>query len=218
MTATPIWVVRPEPGNSATMRRLSALGLTAQSLPLFRGEPVPWAVPAAEGLDLIMLTSANALRLAGPDIAHYRDLPLWAVGEATAAAAREAGLAVARTGAAGVAELLADVQGRILWLCGAERSEVPARPGLHVLPVPVYRMAETPVAADSFGESGIILLHSARAARRIADLITHARPSFTLVAISGEVARAAGDGWQGLHIAASPSDAEMVAVAARLCQ
>lgn len=218
MSATPIWVVRPEPGNSATMRRLSALGLTAQSLPLFRGEPVPWAAPAAETFDLVMLTSANALRHAGPDIAHYRDLPLWAVGEATAAAAREAGLAVARTGAAGVADLLADARGRILWLCGAERSEVPERPGLHVLPVPIYRMAETPVGADSFGESGIILLHSARAARRMAELIADTRPSFTLVAISGEVARAAGDGWQGLHIATSPSDAEMVAVAARLCQ
>ena len=52
----------------------------------------------------------------------------------------------------------------------------------------------------------------------MADLITHARPSFALVTISEEVARTAGDGWQALHIAASPSDAEMVAVAARLCQ
>lgn len=200
------------------MRRLAALNLTGRSLPLFGGEAVPWTAPDADGFDLLMLTSANALRHAGPGIAQYRDLPLWAVGEATAAAARDAGLTVARTGAAGVADLLADAQGRILWLCGAERTAPPEIPGLRVTPVPVYRMVELPVAGDIFGRSGIILLHSARAARRIAALITGARPAFTLVAISTEVAAAAGTGWLGVHIADRPTDAQMVAVAARLCQ
>lgn len=218
MSRAPIWVVRPEPGNRATIRRLAALGLPGKPIPLFRGEPVAWTAPDPQMFDVLMLTSANAVRHAGPALLLYSALPVWAVGEATAAAVRDAGLPVARTGTAGVAELLHGAQGRILWLCGEERTEPPLRAGTVFMAVPVYRMVETPVSAGDFDTGGIILLHSARAAQRIAALIGPRRATFTLVAISAEVAAAAGSGWHAVHLPERPGDTEMVAVAARLCQ
>lgn len=218
MSTPPIWVVRPEPGNNATMRRLAAQGLPAHSVPLFQGEPLPWTTPPSDNFDALMLTSANALRHAGQELACYGQLPLWAVGATTASAAHDAGLAVSRVGNGGVAELLEGAKGRILWLCGEARTTPPAHAGLTVTPVPVYRMAETSVLPDRFGTKGIILLHSVRAARRIAGLVCDHRGTFTLVAISAEVANAAGDGWQCVRVASSPTDAEVVAVTAQLCQ
>ena len=48
-----------------------------------------------------MLTSANAIRHGGAGLERLRSLPVHAVGEATAAAAREAGFAVAGIGEGG---------------------------------------------------------------------------------------------------------------------
>jgi uroporphyrinogen-III synthase len=218
VSAPPILVVRPQPGSRATMRRLASIGLSGRAVPLFRGEPLAWSAPPAGDFDALMLTSANVLRHGGDGLSRYRSLPLWAVGAATADAAIEAGFTPARVGTGGVAGLLAGAQGRILWLCGEERTDIPVHAGLSVTPVPVYRMAETPADAVSLGEGGIILLHSARAARRVSRLLEGRRASFTLVTISAAVAAAAGAGWRGVEVAPSPSDAEMVAVAARLCQ
>src|SRR3546814_15333191 len=72
-----------------------------------------------------MLTSANALLHGGPQLDRFKHLPAFAVGEATGAAAREAGFTVAAAGRSDVNALVKIVaaQGyrRIFHPCGRDR-------------------------------------------------------------------------------------------------
>ena len=94
----PIVVLRPEPGASETAARARQLGLDAIAIPLFRVEPLDWTVPDPSALDGLLLTSANAVRHSGRRLEELRGLPVYAVGQATAAAARRAGCEIAQTG------------------------------------------------------------------------------------------------------------------------
>jgi uroporphyrinogen-III synthase len=217
MNGLPVIVLRPEPGNADTVARLAALGIVATSLPLFIVEPVAWDVPSTLLFDALLLTSASAVRHAGDAIAAMRALPALCVGEATATAAREAGLTVARVGKGGVSELLAEASDRLLWLCGENRSALPRRIAATVTAVPVYRARELDVSAGVLDQPCIAMLHSTRAAQRLAGLAGD-RTSVSIVAISDAVAAAAGEGWRSVAIAPRPDDTEMVAIAAELCQ
>ena len=57
-----------------------------------------------------LLTSANAVRCGGEQLHSLRGLKAYAVGEATAEAAREAGFDIAATGDAGVDRLLGSIE------------------------------------------------------------------------------------------------------------
>ena len=127
-------VLRPEPGNSATARRIEALGLIAVQRPLFAVRPLPWDCPDPARFDTLLLTSANTLRHGGAQLAMLHDLPVIAVGEATAAAARAAGFRVRATGdrdSAAVLVMAGDA--RVLLLCGREHAggAVSARDALY---------------------------------------------------------------------------------------
>jgi uroporphyrinogen-III synthase len=217
MSGLPVIVLRPEPGNAETVARLAALGIAATSLPLFIVEPVAWDVPSTLLFDALLLTSASAVRHAGEAISALRALPALCVGEATAAAAREAGLTVARVGKGGVSELLAEASDRLLWLCGENRSALPRRIAAPVTAVPVYHARELAVPAGVLDQTCIAMLHSTRAAQRLAELAGD-RTRMRIVAISQAVAGAAGEGWHSVAIASRPDDAEMVAIAVKLCQ
>ena len=212
-----VLVLRPMPGNADTVGRLAALGIVAAPLPLFAVEPVTWEVPSSESFDALLLTSANAVRHAGQGLAALDHLPVWCVGEATATAARDAGLTVARVGSGGVAALVSGTADRLLWLCGEERSALPEEAERQVTVIPVYRTRALLFPASVLAEPCVALLHSARAARRFAQLASE-RASIAIVAISEVVAAAAGEGWNNVAIATRPDDAEMVAIAAKLCQ
>ena len=212
-----IVVLRPEPGASETLARARGLGFDAIAIPLFDVEPVEWTPPHPDGFDGLLLTSANALRQAGDPLRALRGLPVYAVGEATAAAARSAGFDVAAKGEAGVDRLLGSIDPhlRLLHLCGADR-KAPAAGGPELIAVPVYRAAPRP-AVDLTGAKGsVVLVHSPRAGQRLAQLIGQ-RSSIALVAISEAAAVAAGAGWDQVVAAAEPTDEAMLALAARLC-
>ena len=98
---TRVLVLRPEPGASATVERARQRGLDALAIPLFEIEPVSWKAPDAASFDGLLITSANAMRSAGEQLLELRGLPVYAVGPATADAAREAGFDVASSGDAG---------------------------------------------------------------------------------------------------------------------
>ena len=98
-------VVRPEPGCAATLAAARELGFAAEGHPLFAVRALGWAPPPAQ-FDALLIGSANAVRHAGPGLAAYAALPVYAVGAATAAAAREAGLTVIGEGAGGLQSLL----------------------------------------------------------------------------------------------------------------
>lgn len=219
----PLVVTRPEPGNSATIARAAALGLDARAMPLFAAYPIDWALPAPTNYDALLLTSAQAVRLAGVQLAELAALPVHAVGKATADAARAAGLTVVQTGTADGQNLLdamaSEKIARILWLCGRERSEFDPR-GALLDPRACYGVepAEPPGDwAEVIAAPAVLLAHSARAARRIGDLVGASRGHLALVAISPAVAAAAGAGWAEQVAAAAPTDAAMLALAHALC-
>ena len=91
----PLVILRPEPGASATAARARERGLEVRLHSLFAPVALPWT-PLQEDFDALLVTSANAVRLAGS----LPRLPVHAVGEASAAAAREVGLEVVTTGEA----------------------------------------------------------------------------------------------------------------------
>ena len=212
-----ILILRPRPGAEETARRCAALALPCRIVPLFALAPAAWTPPPPAGFTALLLTSANAVRHAGTGLAALAALPCWCVGTATAAAARDAGLTVARTGTAGVQALIdAAPPARLLWLAGKTHSPLAMPPGGAVTVLPVYRAAPLPVDAAALAGAEVALLHSPRAAARLAAIVAD-RSALTLVAISPAAARAAGAGWRAVHVASRPDDSEMVAIAAQLC-
>ena len=210
-------VLRPEPGASATVERARERGLDAVAVPLFEIEPVEWQAPDAAGFDGLLLTSANALRCGGSATEALRGLPVYAVGEATAAAARHAGFDVASIGDAGIDRLLGSIEPnlKLLHLCGEDRRTAEgARQAITA--IIVYRARAIEDADLGALRGGVALIHSPRAAQRLAALVDE-RGATAIAAISPAAGEAAGDGWAAVEIAAQPSDDALLALAARLC-
>jgi len=215
----PLLILRPEPGAGATAARARARGLEPVVAPLFRLRPLPWDAPPAEAYDAILVTSANAARLAGRVPAG----PCFAVGEASAAAAREAGFADVTAGPADgeAAAALMAAQGvrRALHLCGRDHHAV-RHPEIEVERRIVYAadaVERLPEAARrALDEGAVVLLHSPRAAATFAALAPP-RPRVSLAAISAAAAAAAGGGWGEILVAAAPRDAALLELAGKLC-
>jgi uroporphyrinogen-III synthase len=214
-------ILRPEPGASATAARTRAMGLEPVAMPLFEVEPVDWEAPDAGSFDALLLTSANAVRHGGEGLQRFRQLPVYAVGEATAAAAREAGFDIAGTGDSGVERLFGSIESdvRLLHLCGEQRTEIQA--GQPLTAIPVYRSTELPLSDDFRRIEGqVVAVHSPRAARRLAELADAAsigRGTVRIAAISEAAASAVGPGWERCEAADAPNDEALLALAARLC-
>lgn len=221
----PLLILRPEPDAQSTARRAEELGLEAMVHPLFSVEPVPWNPPPADAFDALMLTSANALRHGGPALAAYAALRTYSVGERTAQAARKAGFADVHVtgpdGASVIAALERHGHRHVLHLAGeAVRAHPPG--DLSISRLTVYRTVEAGSAmtlAPLLARAPIALLHSPRAAERLASLVPlHQRGAVSLVAISPAALASAGGGWSGAHSTETPSDSAMLAIAARMCQ
>jgi len=90
-----VLVTRPHPDDEATAAALRARGFEVLRAPMLRFEPVPFHDDADARYGAIIVTSANALRAISSHLADSRllKLPLFAVGQHTAAVAREAGFA-----------------------------------------------------------------------------------------------------------------------------
>ena len=124
-----VLITRPRANAAVLAQKLEARGHRVMVEPLLTIAPVVGGVPALDGVQAILLTSANAapaLRGTNPR------LPVFVVGEATARAARERGseeVHVAAGDAASLARLVVErchpSEGILLHLCGAE-----VRPGL----------------------------------------------------------------------------------------
>lgn len=210
-------VLRPEPGASATAERARARGLDAVIVPLFEVEPVQWEAPEAGGFDGLLLTSANAVRHASDQLEALRGLKTYAVGEATAEAARDKGFDIAATGDAGVGRLLGSIERdlKLLHLCGEDRAAI-SDARQTITPVVVYRSKAVDAPDLSAAQGNFVLIHSPRAGGRFAELVD-GRSSVTVFAISDAAARAAGEGWKQVEVADEPSDEALLALAASLC-
>lgn len=212
----PVLVLRPEPGNTRTVARLRAVGLTAVPLPLFEVVPLAWRPPDPALYQALLLTSANAVRHAGGGLKALAALPVVAVGAETARVAQAAGLVVALTGDGDAATAAAAARAagftRLLHLAGEDHVGT----GAEVLAVyaSVPRRADPPPVG-----AAVALLHSRRAAEAFAVISEVGQRARTaLVAISAAALAGAGDGWEAACVAPAPTDAAMVAVALRLAR
>ena len=208
-------ILRPEPGASATLARATTAGIEAVAIPLFAIAPVEWVAPAASDFDALLLTSANAVRHGGDQLAGLSALPTYCVGEATAVAARDAGFAVAGAGAGDAAALVEHVPRglRLLHLAGRDHR---AMAGVSAIIVYDSVIIDPPPSLEALGGS-VAMVHSPRAGARLAELI-EARGNIKIAAISEAAAAACGSGWREVAAISAPGDGALLALAAALCQ
>lgn len=216
-----VLILRPQPGANETADRARARGLEPVIAPLFTVRPLDWDPPSPDEFDAVLVTSANAPRQAGEALAAFTHLPAYAVGDASAAAAREAGFATVRIGpsdgAAAVRLMETDGIRRAVHFTAPEPTELP-RSGVEITQVPVYitlpgdRLPDEVVTAVNAG--AVVLLHSPRAAELFGDLIDERRAISRIAAISDAAAAAAGSGWADVVVASEPRDDALVDAAA----
>src|ERR1700676_3247221 len=187
-----VLVTRPSPDDEATAAGLRAKGYEVLLAPMLRFEAVAFHDDMDARYGAVIVTSANALRAIGPHLKGHRllELPLFAVGEHTAAAAHRAGFThvIPANGDAGSLRdlVLASVKAKqltkastLLYLAGADlardlASELGER-GFRVVTQTTYRMV--PVASlprevcDAFAANRIeaVLHYSRRSARAFLD-------------------------------------------------
>jgi uroporphyrinogen-III synthase len=225
-----ILITRPRADAEALARALEDRGHRVLLAPVLTIEPIRDLLPGLDRVQAIVLTSANAVpALAG--IAPRR--PVFAVGAATARAARAAGWADVRA-AAGDAPALARLiigqcrpaAGPLLHLSGAKirpgLAEALAAAGLELRRQAVYRA----VAAESLPPTVVeairsraldaVLLFSPRSAAVFADLIAGRDLAACLdrtaaVCLSAAVAAACARlNWAALRVAARPELAALL--------
>lgn len=220
-------ILRPEPGAAETAARAAALGFEAVTAPIFTIRPLDWEPPTGP-FGAVMITSANAPRHGGSGLMQFLHLPCYAVGAATAVAARGAGFIDVRTGGADAAALIdrmeADGVVEALHLAGLHTIPL-GETRIHVERRPVY-VSEVvehlpPRAYAAVGEGALVLVHSPRAGAcfaRLADRACLAREAISLAAISPNAASALGNGWRTISVAPEPRDQALLELAAELCQ
>jgi len=219
----PLLVLRPQPGADETAQRAAAQGLAPLVVPMFEVRAVPWSMDPTTPYDAVFITSFNALKFIYKSINFLKDLPILCVGEATADAARRAGLSdvtAGTDGAAALADLAAALGYRhLLWLAGEPHTPV-NHPNLLFDVKIIYETAELAIdtrVQEVTQQPLVALVHSPRAARRFAGLLPE-RGHIDLVAISEKAAIAAGPGWASVHWPNAPSDSAMLEIAAPLCR
>ncbi|MEQ1548249.1 MAG: uroporphyrinogen-III synthase [Chakrabartia sp.] len=219
----PLLILRPEPGASATEARARTMGLNPISVPLFKTTPIAWTAPDLRTIDAVLVTSAAAMRHGGSALKELHTKPLFAVGEASASAARAVGFSDISVGIAdGAALLLLAAQAghqRIVHLAGQDhRSLSHANITLETKIVYAATPLEPPPVLQKYlAEPCIVMVHSPRAAAYLATLCS-SREQVTLIAISAPAAKSAGSGWAGCYIAHTPHDNVMLALAAQVCE
>lgn len=183
-----ILVTRPHPDGEVTATALRALGHEVWLAPALRFEPVAFQYDSEQNYDGVIVTSTNAIRAIAPQSRELRlsQLPLFAVGENTASAARNAGFSQVIVAEGDAASLRQTVlrsardkvlkrKAALLYFAGADLSrdlatELGAE-GFNVVTRTVYRM--TPVrdlpreVCDGFAAHRIaaVLHYSRRSAR-----------------------------------------------------
>jgi uroporphyrinogen-III synthase len=223
---TRIVAIRPEPGLSATLAKGRAEGLDITGWPLFEIRPRAWEPPSPDGIDGVLVGSANALRHAGPALSAFLGKPAYAVGAATAEAAREAGFAVRAEGKGGLQQLLGTLKGHpltLLRLAGAKH--IPLIPPLGiVLDTRItYESAPLPMPpemARALGEGALVLLHSAEAAQHFTGEVERLgldKAKIALAALGPRIVVAAGPGWREVRAVENPREEPLLALARDMC-
>jgi uroporphyrinogen-III synthase len=187
-----VLVTRPHPDNETTAATLRERGFGVLLAPMLRFESLTFQDDLDAGYGAVIVTSANALRgfESHPEARRLLELPLFAVGEHTAAAARRAGFGTVVAANGGVSGLRDEVLARakageldsaspLLYLAGADLArdlagDLGAR-GFSVVTHTTYRMnaiSDLPrEACEAFAANQIdaVLHYSRRSARAFVD-------------------------------------------------
>lgn len=148
-------VTRPEPDASETAARLNALNIETVVDPLLIAETLTTTLPPATGFAALAVTSANALRALHDrgELPRLLKLPLYAVGDRTAAAARDFGFADVVSAGGDFGDLVAllakaGIAGPVLYPAAKQQAgdlaKALAPHGVMVITVPVYAMNPAP--------------------------------------------------------------------------
>lgn len=229
-------VTRPEPDCTSTCNHLAALDLVGEAVPLLHREALSPQLPEASRFGAMAVTSANALRTLDETrvLAAYTHLPLFAVGDRTAALGRQLGFAQVHNAGGALSDLALLLRaklppGSLFYPCGEERAGeleamLPESLG-PVRTVPVYRMAPTavlpPLATLRLLGShfAAALFYSVRTAEVFARLARDtlppaAREHLVSLCISAKVAQVLVDNrFPRVALADAPSEDAMMALA-----
>jgi len=201
-----VLVTRPHPDDETTAASLRARGFDVLRAPMLRFEPVAVHEDLNARYSAVIVTSANALRGIEPHLKGHRmvELPLFAVGDHTAAAARRAGfthVVSANGDAANLRDLvLASLKAKelkkastLLYLAGAETSRDLAseleESGFRVVTQTTYRMIAVKSlpreTCDAFAANQVeaVLHYSQRSARAFLDAARAAGVEISALAI-----------------------------------
>jgi uroporphyrinogen-III synthase len=230
-----VLVTRPHPDDEITAAALRTRGFEVLRAPMLRFEPVAFHDDMDARYGAVIVTSANALRGLTSNLKGHRllELPLFAVGEHTAAAARRGGFThvIPANGDAGSLRdlVLASVKAKqltkastLLYLAGADlardlASELGER-GFRVVTQTTYTMVPVTSlpreACDAFAANQVeaVLHYSQRSARAFLDAARAAGVEISALAIpqcciSAEVASVVRDaGATQVVVAASPDE------------
>lgn len=224
-----VWVTRAEPGASATAERVRTAGHPAIVGPLLEVRPLPAPDLPQGGVGALAFTSAAGVRAATAVAAvaqRWRGLPVFAVGDATAEAARRAGFS-AVTSAKGdvraLARLVTERRGRfsgeVLHL-GAQNRAGDLAGALSAAGVPsrtvaLYETVALPLPSEvraRWSELRAVTIHSPRAARAFFAATAGLDASHLIAACISSAAATPLYGRTGeVRVAAEPNDSALLA-------
>jgi len=220
-----ILVTRPAPGAQATAMRLAALGHAAVLAPCLAITPLPARLPKQIGA--LIITSGQAVPALPADLA---DVPVFCVGDATAARLRDAGFHKIESAAGDAQDLAALIIARRL--PGTHVMAVGARHGLWLARQlraagislirrsvyaarPVRALPGDVLGALEAGEVDAVLFYSADSARAFIGLYPAGTAGLRAFALSEAVARPLRDlPWREIRVALAPNEAAMMALIA----
>ncbi|MBP7702235.1 MAG: uroporphyrinogen-III synthase [Phenylobacterium sp.] len=196
-----IWITRAQPGAEATAARVRALGHAPFVAPLLAVRMVEDPQIDLAGVKALAFTSANGLRAFAQACAD-RSLQVFAVGAATAQAAREVGFrrVLSADGdvaalAEGIAARRSEIGGAVLHPGAAELAGdlagALARAGVEVRALTLYDTAPAVLEPDQVAELGevdVALVHSAKGAQALAAVLAvHPQPRLKVLGLSKAV-------------------------------
>lgn len=198
-----IWITRAQPAADVTAERVRAMGHDAVVAPLLAVRLLPHVAVDLRGVAALAFTSANGVR-AFADASGERALRVFAVGAATAKAARAAGFKSVLS-ADGDVEALADgialrrseLRGVVLHPGAAEPAGDLAgsleKQGVETRRLVLYETAPVELdadAAEALVKTDAVLLHSPRAAQVLAKLLrAHPAPQMRALGLSKAVVK-----------------------------
>lgn len=209
-------MTRTEPGASRTATRLAARGFEPLVAPVLAVRPIIQPAPDLTGIAALAFTSPNGVAVFA-DLTPERGLPVFAVGDATADRARQAGFRTVTSASGALSDLA--------WLIAGETRGPVLVPGarepagdmdallngaVETVILPVYEATETrarpPAAFDA------VLAHSPRAATAVARALGRKGGAGRLaVAISAAAAAPlAAAGFAEIRTAGEPTDAAVL--------